>query len=222
MKPTRTDREFDRFVETPAGDTAVRTLIANDSSDPVVVSGGGYAAPTGPLRNSTATVTDTAANPIPSALANRVSVSVRNKDPVDTVYLGALNTVTADDTATGGWEIGPGEDFNLDLDDSNVFFLIAAAGKTPLVKILEVASSGSGGGGMAGTLVNEVPAGLINGVNPTFTIANMPLGDDYFSLYMNGSRLRLGTHYTRVGAIITMLAPFIPDATQTLDAEYWY
>lgn len=220
MPANLTDREFQKFVETPAGDTAVRTLIANDSSDPVQVSGGGYAAPTGPLRNSVTTITDTAADPIPVPLANRVSVSVRNKDPVDTVYLGATNTVTADDAATGGWEIGPGEDFNLDLDDSNVFFLIAAAGKTPLVKILEVASTGSGGGGMAGTLVNEVPAGVIDGVNPTFTVANMPLGDDYFALYMSGVRLRLGTHYTRVGAIITMIT--IPAPPQELDAEYWY
>lgn len=220
MKGNLVDREFDKFVETPAGDTAVRTLIANDSSSPVVVSGGGYTAPTGPIKNSVYTVNSTASNPIPTPLTDRVSVSIRNKDPIDSVYIGGLSTVTADDTATGGWEIGPGEDFNLDLDDSHVFFLISEAGKTPLVKILEVASSGSGGGGMSGTLKTETPVGVVDGVNPTFTLSQVPLGDDYFALYVSGIRQRLGTHYTRSGNVITMLS--IPVPPQELDAEYWY
>lgn len=220
MKGNLVDREFDKFVETPAGDTAVRTIIANDSTDPVVVSSGGYTAPTGPIKNSIATVTDVAADPIPSPLTNRVSVSIRNKAVADSVYIGGLSTVTADNSASGGWEIGPGEDFNVDLDDSHVFFLIAEAGKTPLVKILEIASSGSGGGGMAGTLKTETPAGPVDGSNPTFTLSQVPLGDDYFALYVSGIRQRLGTHYTRSGNVITMIA--IPTTPQELDAEYWY
>lgn len=31
MKPTRADREFERFVETPSGDTAVRVLDENSA-----------------------------------------------------------------------------------------------------------------------------------------------------------------------------------------------
>jgi hypothetical protein len=98
-------------------------------------------APTGPFQITVATVTDTAANPIAVALTDRVSLSIRNKDATDTVYFGSSAAVTADNTASGGWEIGPGEDFNVDLDSGNVFFLITPAGQSAVVKILEIAST---------------------------------------------------------------------------------
>lgn len=97
-------------------------------------------APTGPFTISVATVTSVAADPIPVPLAARVSLSIRNKGAV-TVYFGEDAFVTADDTATGGWEIGPGEDFNVDLDDSNSFFLITPAASSAVVKIFEIAST---------------------------------------------------------------------------------
>ena len=98
------------------------------------------AAPTGPFNISIATANSTASNPLGAPLSDRVSLSIRNKSPTVTVYFGKDNTVTADDTATGGWEIGPGEDFNVDLNDSNVFYLITPAAQTAVVKILEIAS----------------------------------------------------------------------------------
>lgn len=97
-------------------------------------------APTGPFNISITTVNDAAADPLGASLADRVSLSIRNKSPTVTVYFGDSNTVTANDAATGGWEIGPGEDFNVDLNDSNIFYLITPAGQTAVVKILEIAS----------------------------------------------------------------------------------
>lgn len=97
-------------------------------------------APTGPFEISVFTVTDVARNPIPVSLTARVSLSIRNKDPANTIYFGDAN-VTADNSATGGWEIGPGEDLNVDLDAGNVFFLITTATQRALVKLLEIAST---------------------------------------------------------------------------------
>lgn len=98
-----------------------------------------FKSPTGPFYITVATVTTVAANPIGAALTNRVSLSIRNKSAVNTVYFGASNTVTADNTATGGWEIGPQEDFNIDLDATNSFYLISTG--AAIVKIMEIAST---------------------------------------------------------------------------------
>lgn len=97
-------------------------------------------APTGPFKTNVKTVTDVAANPLPAALTDRVSLSIQNESAVETVFFGDA-TVTADNAATGGWPIGPGETFNIDLDSSNTFFLRMAAGKTATVRIIEVAST---------------------------------------------------------------------------------
>lgn len=218
LKPNINDREFDKFVEDPAGDTAVRTLIANDSSSPVVISGSfGSAAPTGPLRTSQATVTDTSANPIPTALTNRVALVVRNTDSVESVFLGESSGV-----GVAGWEIGPNEDFSIDLDSTNVFYLIANIGKSVVVKFLEIASSASsgGGGGLSITRKKELLTGTINGVNSSFTTSIAPYGDDYFDLFLNGRILDIGTDYTRSGVNVTLVVP--PNFGQTLSAVYWY
>jgi hypothetical protein len=98
-------------------------------------------APTGPFEITVATVTDSAASPIAFPLSGRVSLSIRNKAAASVVYFGDSAAVTADDSATGGWEIAPLEDFNIDLDSSNVFFLITPLGQTAVVKILEIAST---------------------------------------------------------------------------------
>lgn len=97
-------------------------------------------APTGPFFITVDTATDVATNPIAVPLAGRVSLSIRNKGAV-VIYIGQTALVTADDTATGGWEIGPGEDSNWELDSSNLFYLITPAGTTALFKILEIAST---------------------------------------------------------------------------------
>lgn len=97
-------------------------------------------APTGPFLITVTSVSSTAADPLTAALTDRVSLSIRNKSTDTTIYLGPTSSVTADDTATGGWEIGPNEDFNIDLDDSEVFYLITASGSAT-VKILEIAST---------------------------------------------------------------------------------
>ena len=98
-------------------------------------------APTGPFTITVTTVTDVAALGVVASLADRVSLSLRNKSATVTIYIGPTSGVTANDAATGGWEIGPSEDFNIDLDDAQDFYLIAPAGQSALVKILEIANT---------------------------------------------------------------------------------
>lgn len=97
--------------------------------------------PTGPFRITVGAATAVAADPIALAYTGRVSIAVRNLDGAVTIYLGATAGVTADNTATGGWEIGPNSDFNLDLDEDSVFFLITPPATTATFKIFEISST---------------------------------------------------------------------------------
>lgn len=223
FSPSTLDRERDKFVENPAGETSVRVFVSNETGDEIPVTGSFSAAPapTGPFTITVVTVTDTASNPLASAYTDRVSLSIRNKSAGTTIYVGKDLTVTADDTATGGWEIGPNEDFNIDLDDSNNFTLIAPAGQSATVKILEIAGTGAGGGG-GGMLsrISESPTGLINNANSIFSISQSPAGAEYFDLYLDGLLLDVTTHFTRTGTTINMVTA--PNFGQTLRAVYWY
>jgi hypothetical protein len=219
MPGNKADREFEKFVETAAGETAVRTQIANDSSTPVPISGDfRFAAPTGPFNITVVTATDIATNPLVAPITQRVALSIRNRDLLNTVYFGKSALVTADDTATGGWEVGPNEDFHIDLDDSNNFFLITPAGQTAKVKILEISSIGAVSGGGTLTRFQEQAAGAYDGVNVTFTLSNAPFSDVYLQLYRNGVFLDLNTDYSISGSIITMAVA--PTTNQRLQAVY--
>lgn len=128
----------------PAGRLDYKKLLVNSDGE-LIVSGlvaANITAPTGPFYISVGTATAVAADPLSGTpLTDRVSLSVRNKSATVTIYFGKTAAVTPDDTATGGWEIGPGEDFNIDLDDTNDFYLITPAGQTAVYKILEIAST---------------------------------------------------------------------------------
>lgn len=79
--------------------------------------------------------------PFPATpLTARNAMSVINLDPAETFYVGGP-TVTADNSigTVAGWPVGPGESFNLDITDAIVLYGIAPAGKTILIKIMELA-----------------------------------------------------------------------------------
>ena len=67
--------------------------------------------------------------------------------------------------------------------------------------------------GAISSLSFEVPVGVINGVNDTFTVSNIPI---YIAL--NGLEYFEGDGYTRVGLTITMLV--IPETGSTLKSAY--
>lgn len=138
LPPNKNDREQDKFIWDIDLGTTVKTLTKLYGG--VTIGDVNIKAPTGPFYVQVVLVGTTAADPIPTPLAGRVSLSLRNKSTTETVFFGHNNLVTADSTSTGGWEIGPGEDFNIDLDDSNAFYLISTSANVP-VKVLEIAST---------------------------------------------------------------------------------
>jgi hypothetical protein len=80
----------------------------------------------------------------------------------------------------------------------------------------------AGGGGGGGTFRdNEIPTGLINGVNATFTLAFTPIVGSLI-LNVNGVIQRLGAtdDYTLTAATITFLAGAIPTTGEEIRA--WY
>jgi hypothetical protein len=82
---------------------------------------------------------------------------------------------------------------------------------------------GTGGGGPAGNFVDgETPAGTLDGVNVTFTLAQMPSPYASLKLYRNGIRLKLGADYTLAGATITFVPAATPQAGDLLLADYRY
>lgn len=222
FSPVVLDRERDKFVENPAGETSVRVYVGNESTDPVNVSGSSIVrSPTGPIAITVGTASDAAANPLVASLIDRVSLSIRNKSGATTIYFHTQVSVTADDAATGGWEIGPGEDLHIDLDDSNNFYLITPAGETAVFKILEIASDVSSvpGGPVAVTSIQETLLGVVNNVNTSFTASQTPSSAAAFVLYLDGL-YQPTSNYALVGNAVTMVTP--PMFGQQLSAVYTY
>jgi len=70
------------------------------------------------------------------------------------------------------------------------------------------------------TFVNgEVPAGSINGINATFTLANSPSGSSLL-LFRNGILVQAGIDYALTGSTIQFLASAVPQSQDTLIASY--
>jgi hypothetical protein len=81
--------------------------------------------------------------------------------------------------------------------------------------------------GPAGSGVNysdaEVPGGLVNGVNATFTLAAAPSPAVSLLLHRNGLLQTAGIDYTLSGNTITFLTGAIPQSTPTPDGLVaWY
>lgn len=70
-------------------------------------------------------------------------------------------------------------------------------------------------------VINEIPSGLINGVNVTYTLANLP--DGLIRLYKNGQKLKLTDDYSITGQTITLVSPLVSDGyTDVLLCDYRY
>lgn len=85
-------------------------------------------------------VTDTAIALPTTALTDRNSLSIRNLDQVEILYIGDSN-VEADEGVgdTAGWQVGPNETVNLDIKDTIIIYGIAESGKTIKVQTFEAA-----------------------------------------------------------------------------------
>ena len=80
---------------------------------------------------------------------------------------------------------------------------------------------GSGGSGGSGTFVDgEVPFGVSDGSNTTFTLANAPIPASSLSLFRNGLLLRQGVDYTFSARSVTFLTAVVPQPGDLLLASY--
>ncbi|HEX5230150.1 MAG TPA: hypothetical protein VFW44_20700 [Bryobacteraceae bacterium] len=64
------------------------------------------------------------------------------------------------------------------------------------------------------------PAGTINGVNATFTLAQSPSPTTSLAVYRNGLRLSAGVDYTLSGSVITFLSGAVPQTSDILLCSY--
>lgn len=87
-------------------------------------------------------------------------------------------------------------------------------------------SSGPCGGNAGGILPlysdAEIPAGVMNGLNTTFTLANAPSPATSLLLYLNGLLMNQGLDYTINGSTITFALTSTPQAGDLLEASYRY
>jgi len=76
------------------------------------------------------------------------------------------------------------------------------------------------GGGSSGFVDAETPAGILDGVNATFTLANVPSPLASLGLFVNGILTKQNFDYTLSGNAISFLAASIPQPGDTLLATY--
>ena len=114
----------------------------------------------------------------------------------------AAGTVDYSVVASGSLKVG----FNLEADDNISSIIInngAATGATSMA-------------------LNESPAGLINGINDTFTLTNVPSPSTSLMLFINGQLITQTTDYTLVSNTITFDTSAVPMTGDILLATYQY
>lgn len=88
-------------------------------------------------------------------------------------------------------------------------------------------SSGPCGGAGSGGIVpsfadSEIPAGLVNGVNQTFTLTFTPSPASSLELFRNGLRQESGTDYQVSANTVTFFLASVPQSGDLLQASYRY
>lgn len=121
------DREMDKFTENAGGETCVNTCTES-------VPGGLSTA----WLVTTLDIGTTSAKIPTTNLTARRHVVIYNTDASSTLYLGPTTGVTADNVVgtTSGWEVGPGDQFHVDITDTIDIYGIVASG-TVRVKVAE-------------------------------------------------------------------------------------
>jgi len=136
LSPTLCDREQAKFKEDADGETAVN--VCNTPTNPINVTGAFTVAAPGPIKVSGTTVTATSATFPATNQADRAALSIRNIDPLKSIFI--VNSVSITKAAAGldFWEVGPNESLNTDLDDTSGIILVADAGETVSIQIMEI------------------------------------------------------------------------------------
>ncbi len=81
-------------------------------------------------------------------------------------------------------------------------------------------SSTSSGSSGPGFIDLEVPAGLVNGANATFTLSQAPFPASSVQLYRNGILLKQGLDFTLAGNVVTFSGGSIPKQDDILSVSF--
>ena len=68
----------------------------------------------------------------------------------------------------------------------------------------------------------EVPAGIVNGLNQIFTLANVPSPISSVEVYHNGILMEQGLDYTISGGVITFSPATVPQVGDIVLVNYRY
>lgn len=127
-------RLFEMFTTTSGGSPAINTVSE------IVGAVSGSFAPSGlkvRIKITNMTVTDTKTAIPLTPLIDRNSMIIENRSAIDSIFVGE-NDVTASG-GTEGWEIPVSSGFSTDITDAIILYVVAPAGKTVNVKIMELA-----------------------------------------------------------------------------------
>jgi hypothetical protein len=83
-------------------------------------------------------------------------------------------------------------------------------------------TGGSGGGPVVSFSDGEIPSGLVNGVNTSFTVMYAPAPASSLIVFRNGLRMSQAADYTLNGNTITFLTVATPQAGDLLSVSYRY
>lgn len=83
-------------------------------------------------------------------------------------------------------------------------------------------TGGGSGGSTVGYVDEEIPSGLVNGANATFTTSLTAAPAASLMLYRNGLLMRQNSDYTLSGNTITFYAASVPQSGDSLLASYRY
>lgn len=77
-----------------------------------------------------------------------------------------------------------------------------------------------GGGGSSVFVDHEVPGGVVDGANVTFTVANAPTPAASLHLFRNGLLQKAGFDFVLVGSVVTFVSAAVPQPGDTMLASY--
>lgn len=136
LSKSTVDNENKKFKEGSGGEVLVQ--VTGVSTDPLPITGNFTVAAPGPILVSGATVTSTSAAFPSTNQTNRATLSVRNLDASQSIWVVNSSGITKATAGTAIWEIGPDETFNVDFNDTNQLFLVADSGQNVDIQILEI------------------------------------------------------------------------------------
>lgn len=139
------------------------------------------------------------------------------------------NTITISSTVTGGSanaiaNVGNGSGLYLDTIGATYRFKSLISGSNINFSVtsgdITINSTNAGTFGNFNQVFNEIPAGLINSSNVTYTLLNTPSPTNSLLLFKNGLLLSSTGDYSLVNKTITTVSP--PISGSVLSADYTY